>query len=66
MTTPRIECVRPFCRKPATRGGIFTVQPNGMTPTHATYYACADHAGLLDGSLETWQVADDGTNGDPS
>lgn len=62
MTALRIECTQAFCREPAVRGGIFTVQPNGMSPTHATYYACTDHPELLDGALETWQV----TSSDPS
>lgn len=63
MTAPRIECVRPFCQEPATTGGIFTVQPNGMAPTHVTYYACDDHPGLLDGALETWSVTGIRTDG---
>lgn len=63
MTSPQIECVQAFCREPATRGGIFPVQPNGMTPTHATYYACAGHGELLDGALETWQVTTNSTDG---
>lgn len=62
MTNPLIECTRASCREPATTGGIFLVQPNGMNPTHATYYACEAHPELLDGALETWQV----TSSDPS
>lgn len=63
MTALRIECTQASCREPATRGGIFTVQPNGMTPTHATYYACEAHPELLDGALETWQVTGGSTIG---
>lgn len=66
MTVPQIKCTRPFCQEPATRGGVFTVQPNGMTPTHATYYACANHPELLDGALETWPVIGNDTDGGTS
>lgn len=63
MTAPRIECVRPFCQEPATKGGVFTVQPNGMSPTHATYYACDGHTEALAGALETWPVTANSTDG---
>jgi hypothetical protein len=55
-----VECSDVSCEHAATQGGIFTVQPNGLTPTHAIYYACDGHAGTLSAALETWPVAKGG------
>lgn len=55
MTSP-IVCQHAACNTPATTGGIVTVQPNGLAPTHATYYACGDHPDILTDALETWPV----------
>lgn len=61
---PRIDCQHMPCPNAATTGGIVTVQPNGLTSSHATYYACDDHPGVLAKALETWPVR--ATTGDPS
>ena len=59
MTDPRIfvgaaPCDFLGCEHLSAHGAIFTMQPNGMRPTHAVYYWCAAHDHLADGALNTW------------
>ena len=52
-----IFCEHIPCEAPAVRGGLLVVQPNGLTPTHAVYYACGDHGSILADAVDVWPVA---------
>lgn len=52
-----IECAYLNCAEPASLGGLFHVQPNGMHPGAAVYYACDVHKDTLRDALQTWPVA---------
>ena len=58
-----ILCSRVACEEAATRGGLLIFQPNGLTATHAVYYACDEHGGTLADAVETWQTTPDAPTG---
>ncbi len=54
-----IPCARMDCEDLATRGGLLVLQPNGMDASHAVYYACDEHPGILESAVETWPVTEE-------